>query len=189
MNAFYQSGITWGDRSFSEPVALVSATPGVIQQLLRPAGLPGLYVDMVQDPTWSPKRLRPVYFGQSDDIYGRATPNHEKFLSWCVAANGNVLYVSYSPMFGSCKADREAAETVLIEKYAPACNQKLSMNPLRMLMRASSKRRPPVFCSCEITSKRFRAWGFPLGPSMRMRLFADLWVRLLSVSKPMVALM
>ncbi len=40
-----------------------------------------------------------------------------------------------------------------------------------------------------MTSNRLRACGLPLGPSMRIRLLAGRFVRRLSSSNPIVALM
>ena len=133
MNAVGQSGIKWGVQSFSEPRVLVSGGLGgrknsSLPPLLARIGVPGLYVIMIADPSCSPRPFRALYFGQSEDMYGRANSNHENFLKWCGAANGCVLYVSFCAMIGSTKEQRETAETALIDKYNPACNEKRSVS-------------------------------------------------------------
>jgi hypothetical protein len=83
---------------------------------------------MIADSTSRPKPYKAIYFGQSDDIYERASLRHENYSKWSTAASGGSIFVSYYPMPNSSKEDREKVETLLIEKYNPSCNAKRSVD-------------------------------------------------------------
>ena len=70
------SGIRFGGHLFSEPAPL---PPSGAASLLD---LPGLYVVLVRDPGWDPRPFRPLYFGESQGVWGRATAAHEKCGDW-----------------------------------------------------------------------------------------------------------
>jgi hypothetical protein len=114
--------IRFGDRLFSYTEPLIDA--GFL------AGLesPGLYVVMVYDLWWTPLPYRPLYFGESDSIWGRATPSHENYGSWKRQAGTATLYRAFHHMTGSTRAQRQAVETGLISLYNTPCNQRLSFS-------------------------------------------------------------
>lgn len=121
-------GVMFGDRWFSAPAPL----PGIAFPGLRAQA--GLYVVMVYDPQWGPRPFRPLYFGESDDIWNRCTAVHERFAAWRRAAGPSaVLYRALSPMPGATRAQRQAAESALIARYAPPCNERLSMSLAALL--------------------------------------------------------
>ena len=60
--------IRFGERYFSYPEEL--PTRGVLP---FPSGGPGLYAVIAYDPGWRPLPFRPLYFGESEDIWSRAT--------------------------------------------------------------------------------------------------------------------
>jgi hypothetical protein len=70
--------IRFGDWGFSSPELLIG------DGLLGLGGLesPGLYVVMAYDAGWRPLPYRPLYFGESDKIWTRATPSHENYETW-----------------------------------------------------------------------------------------------------------
>jgi hypothetical protein len=71
---------------------------------------------------------RPLYFGESDSIWGRATPSHEKHASWSREAGTTALYLAFHHMTGSTRAQRQAVESSLIARYSTPCNERLSFN-------------------------------------------------------------
>lgn len=125
-------GIQWGSFRFSEPSTLLSNLRRLpLEELLlraRPTGVPGLYAIMLFDSTCNPRPFRVIYFGQSDNIYYRASKTHENYEDWCKAAGRNSLYVSFYEMLGSTELQREIDETTLIDTYKPICNDKRSVN-------------------------------------------------------------
>lgn len=122
-------GINFG-YAFSEPSSSVNAGSlfGIAQ--------PGVYAILVYDPSCRPRPYRVLYFGESQDIYSRATTSHEKYDDWRREAGpGVTLYRAFHFMSGSSQAQRQVVETNLIETYNPPCNQKLSFDFGRYLLR------------------------------------------------------
>jgi hypothetical protein len=87
---------------------------------------PGLYVLMAYDAGWAPLPYRPIYFGESDKIWNRATPSHENYENWKREAGTVTLYRAFHYMTGSTRAERQVRESALITHYNPPCNQRLS---------------------------------------------------------------
>jgi hypothetical protein len=119
----YQS-IRFGDWTFSFPEPLMG------NGFLALVGLesPGLYVVLAYDAGWQPLPYRPLYFGESDKTWSRATPSHENYESWKREAGSATLYRAFHHMTGSTRAERQARESALIARYNPPCNQRLSFN-------------------------------------------------------------
>jgi hypothetical protein len=114
--------IQFGDRSFSHPEVIPD------EELLATFDSSGLYVVMAHDPAWRPFQYRPLYFGESDGIWGRATSAHENYARWKREAGGALLYRSFHYMDGSTQRQRQAAESALILHYNPPCNRTLSFD-------------------------------------------------------------
>ena len=114
--------IQFGDRSFSYPEVVPD------EELLATFDSPGLYVVMGYDPAWRPLPYRPLYFGESDSIWRRATGAHENYARWKHEAGGAFLYRSFHYMDGSTQRQRQAAESALIFQYNPPCNRTLSFD-------------------------------------------------------------
>jgi hypothetical protein len=116
--------IRFGDCIFSPPEPVTNSA------LLGMGGLesPGLYVVMAYAPWWTPLPYRPLYFGESDKIWNRATPSHENYESWKRDAGTATLYRAFHYMTGSTRAERQARESALITHYNPPCNQRLSFD-------------------------------------------------------------
>jgi hypothetical protein len=116
--------IRFGDWVFSPPELVTTNT------LLGLGGLesPGLYVVMAYDARWTPLPYRPLYFGESDKIWNRATPSHENYESWRGGAGTATLYRAFHHMTGSTRTQRQARESALIARYNPPCNQRLSFD-------------------------------------------------------------
>jgi len=116
--------IRFGDWIFSSP-ELVTGNP-----FLGLGGLesPGLYVVLAYDAGWRPLPYRPLYFGESDNIWSRATPSHENYESWKGESRTATLYRAFHYMTGSTRAERQARESALIAHYNPPCNQRLSFD-------------------------------------------------------------
>ena len=114
--------IRFGDWIFSAPEPVTS------NALLGLGGLesPGLYVVMAYDARWTPLPYRPLYFGESDKIWNRATASHENYESWKREAGTGTLYRAFHHMTGSTRAQRQARESALIAHFNPPCNQRLS---------------------------------------------------------------
>lgn len=122
--------IKFNDYTFSEPTAL----PPSSAFMETIAGQPGVYAVLVFDPTCTPRPFRPVYFGESDNIHGRAAGTHENQSSWRAEAGTNTpLYRALCPLPGLTKAQRQQVESLLIAKYSTPCNQKLSFDFARLL--------------------------------------------------------
>lgn len=130
MTTVANQGVRFGERWFTAPAPLpAAAVPAMFDQA-------GLYVVMVVDSEWGPKPFRPLYFGESDSIWNRCASGHEKYVTWRRAAGLFVpLYRAVSPMPGSTRAERQAAESALITRYLPPCNERLSVS-LAGLLRA-----------------------------------------------------
>ena len=122
--------IKFNDHLFSEPSAL-PANSNFMDTL---GGKPGLYAILVYDSTCSLRPYRPLYFGESDNINGRATGTHENHPSWCKHGGTNMpLYRALCPLPGSTKTQRQQVESLLIAKYTTPCNEKLSFDFARLL--------------------------------------------------------
>ena len=102
--------------------------------LSHPLDLSGVYVILVFDDHWRPKPYRPLYFGESEDLWNRTTVAHEKYVSWQVHA-GTVtsLYRAFYPLPGSTRSQRQAVESTLIAQYNPPCNERLSVSLASLL--------------------------------------------------------
>lgn len=83
---------------------------------------------MAYDARWTPLPYRPLYFGESDKIWNRATPSHENYESWKREAGTAILYRAFHHMTTSSRAQRQARESVLITQYSTPCNQRLSFD-------------------------------------------------------------
>ncbi len=120
--------IRFSDCVFSCPEPLTSNT------LLGLGGVesPGLYVVLVYDARWQPLPYRPLYFGESDQIWSRATPSHEKYDSWKREGGTATLYMAFHNMSGSTRLQRQARESALIAHYNPPCNEKFSFDFTRL---------------------------------------------------------
>lgn len=125
-------GIRFGNHTFSSPEVVADAGFFVASM-----DSPGLYVVMAYDQAWNPLPYRPLYFGESDRIWGRATPSHENYSSWKRAAGTVLLYRAFHYMPGSTRAQRQAAESALIALFGTPCNQRLSFNLADLLNRRS----------------------------------------------------
>lgn len=114
--------IRFGDHFFSHPELLDDAG------FLAVLDSPGLYVVMAYDAVWRPLPYRPLYFGESDRIWGRATDAHENYTSWRREAGTATLYRAFHHMAGSTQRQRQMVESALILAYNPVCNRKLSFD-------------------------------------------------------------
>lgn len=116
--------IRFGDWVFSAPEPVTS------NGLLGLGGLEsrGVYVVMAYDARWTPLPYRPLYFGESDRIWNRATPSHENYESWKCEAGTATLYRAFHHMTGSTRVQRQARESALITHYGTPCNQRLSFD-------------------------------------------------------------
>src|SRR2546422_1064179 len=95
-------------------------------QLEFPLENPGLYVVLAYDAAWQPLPYRPLYFGESDRIWGRATSAHENYTSRKREVGTATLYRAFHHMTGSTRAQRQAVESALIARYNTPCNERLS---------------------------------------------------------------
>jgi len=114
--------IRFGDCFFSCPEPLGDAG------LLAALESPGLYVVIAYDAAWQPLPYRPLYFGESDRVWSRATNSHENYANWKREAGTATLYRAFHHMAGSTQRQRQMAESALILAYNPVCNQKLSFD-------------------------------------------------------------
>jgi hypothetical protein len=106
-------GIWFGEHCFSEPQILPCSSP---------AGEPGLFAILVNDDTCHPRCWRALYFGESENVFARLTPWHEKYEPWCRIAGGAVnLYVAFLWMESSRAEERRAIVSALISEYQPEC--------------------------------------------------------------------
>jgi hypothetical protein len=104
------SGIRFNDCFFSEPVSFVSWAP---------PGCPGLFVILTFDPSWAPRPLRPLYFGE----FGNNTSPYV-LLRECrrVIPQGDSknVFVSVLPMPFTTTSQRCRLREELISAYNPA---------------------------------------------------------------------
>ena len=86
-----RASVCFGDSIFTPPEVMTSAG------LLGLWGLegPGLYVVIAYDATWRPLPYRPLYFGESENVWRRATPAHENHASWQRIAGSATLYRAF----------------------------------------------------------------------------------------------
>lgn len=129
--------IKFNDYVFSEP-ALLPAASTLADTLI---GQAGLYVILVPDSTCSPRPYRALYFGESDNINGRACGTHENWSAWCRHAGTSALYRALCPLPGFTKIQRQLAESLLITKYGTPCNDRLSFDFARLLGGLGGERR------------------------------------------------
>lgn len=108
-------GITWGGYRFDGPFGLASWIP---------ACSVGVYVVM------APKDLsnavfRVLYFGESDGLHRPGFyRGHPRYGSWVSKAGSERdLYIGVYRMPNSTPEQRQALETLLVERYRPACNR------------------------------------------------------------------
>ena len=115
------TGIRFADLWFSEPVLLPDGcVSGMFDQ-------PGLYVVLVRDQSWRPRPFRPLYFGESEGVWQRATSAHENCKSWRAQAGPfQPVYRALCPLPGWTRAQRQLAESALIATFQPPCNDRLS---------------------------------------------------------------
>ena len=120
ITGFSGMGIRFGGHDFSEPQLLPLASPRGLESR-------GLYVILVHDVGWKPQPFRPLYFGESDAIWCRATAAHENYASWRAEAGLIApLYRALRFLPGWTRFERQAAESALISEYNPPCNKRLS---------------------------------------------------------------
>jgi excinuclease UvrABC nuclease subunit len=118
------AGITFGKYRFCEPRSFPTILIPPIQ---------GVYALMVQDSGWTPRKLRPIYIGESADLKKRLTPQHEKYDHWKREAAGLALYYAYHMTIGATEKQRKDMEAELIGQYNPPCNT-LLLSMVRPLM-------------------------------------------------------
>ena len=122
------SGIRFGGHDFSQPQLLPPPSPSGFLDL------PGLYAVLVSDAGWRPRPFRPLYFGESDCVWGRATAAHEKYASWRAEAGMIApLYRALCLLPGWTRSQRQTAESALIAEYNPRCNERLSVSLAALL--------------------------------------------------------
>lgn len=125
------TGIKFGDYLFSEPSILPSSA-GLADILSSQSGL---YAILVQDSGCSPRPFRVIYFGESDNVNTRATESHENYTAWKREAGSyNTIYRAFCYFPNSNKVQRQAAESALIVRYNPPCNQRLSFDFSRLFL-------------------------------------------------------
>jgi hypothetical protein len=87
-------------------------------------------------PVWSPRQLRPVYFGESEDLRKRVCDLHEKHSDWKREAGILDLFYAYHPTLSYTAQQRKDAEWALIQKCDTPCNIQLrSFSGLQSLYR------------------------------------------------------
>lgn len=117
-------GIVFNNLAFSEPEPL-PAFSGLLCLLKSE----GIYVILTDDIGATPRPFRALYFGESENLWGRATAAHENYPAWSQAAGiFRRLYRAFHLMHGSTQRQRQAVETALIAAYKPPCNQKFSID-------------------------------------------------------------
>jgi hypothetical protein len=128
MNMNYPTGIRFGAYQFSEPELLPEKACASFLDLQ------GLYVVLVADAGWRPRQFRPLYFGESDGIWMRATGNHENAESWRRQAGLFApLYRALCPLPGWTRQQRQTAESALIAEFKTPCNERLSVSLAALL--------------------------------------------------------
>jgi len=101
---------------FSGPVPLSTWSPPATD---------GVYAICVPDQGWNPLPVRPIYFGQSEDLKGRGFPRqHHAYRRWMFQVPSEAeLLAAWLAMLGSPKQGRMALEEYLIRIYDPPCNK------------------------------------------------------------------
>lgn len=128
MNRNNPMGIRFGAHHFSEPELLPQKGSA---SFLDPQGL---YVVLAADAGWGPRPFRPLYFGESDGIWSRATGDHENAESWRRQAGLFApLYRALCPLPGWTRRQRQAAESALIAEFKTPCNERLSVSLAALL--------------------------------------------------------
>lgn len=120
-----QNGIRWNplpELLFTEPVHFGTQWVPTVQ---------GIYAIMAPADTWSPRKFRPLYFGEAGNLKTRLTWGHEKGSEWVKEARAVPVYVSYYLTLGKSEDERRAIEEKFIAHYCPPCNVKA--NPLSNL--------------------------------------------------------
>lgn len=109
-----QYSIRFGHHEFNGPFTFPP-------MFLLPA--PGIYAVLVQDPGWTPRPFRPLYIGQSIDLHGRLSVQHEKYPDWMREARGLALHYAYFTTTLWTDKQRKDVEAELIAWYDPPCNK------------------------------------------------------------------
>lgn len=115
------TGIRWSDD-------YLFTTPQLLSQFTLISETQGIYAILAPSDDWTPKKLRPIYFGEAGQLKRRVCLSHEKYFEWKREAGTQDLYVSFYLTLGKSDAQRKAIEEFLIGKYNPPCNVK--SNPL-----------------------------------------------------------
>ena|SRR5271166_232807 len=122
-------GIVFQNLLFGEPEVLPASSglSGLVKW-------EGVYVILTDDITSTPRPFRALYFGESENLWGRATATHENYPAWQRAAGtfGN-LYRAFHLMSGSTQHQRQMVETALISGYNPPCNDRFSFDFTKLL--------------------------------------------------------
>ncbi len=84
----------------------------------------GLYVILKPDLSSSPLPLKPIYFGQSEDLSERGfIKSHHKYKDWIKKVGEEEhIFIAIHQMLGSSEEERKTIEAELIAKYQPVCN-------------------------------------------------------------------
>lgn len=108
-------GINLGGIIFSEPVQMIN---------WYPPPFAGLYAVLIPDITCTPRPLRVIYFGETENYSERGfIRSHHKYFAWLNAAGSEAnLYISTCFMVSSSSLERRMTETYLINEYRPVCN-------------------------------------------------------------------
>lgn len=133
--------IMFGTQIFTEPELLAYWSP---------PRLSALYVVLAEDSSCSPRPMRPLYFGESDNLADRGFSSHHARHEWLREAAGAPLWIAYSPTPYWTEAERRAAEDALVRHYTPACNGRsfgadaltdlLTWTPPAVLLQAAGRR-------------------------------------------------
>jgi hypothetical protein len=120
-------GIKFGEWLFSEPEVL-PASPGLAGFLNHE----GVYAILTDDASCRPRPFRVLYFGETENLWARATSEHENFPAWRreIGLYGK-LYRAFHLMPASSQPRRQMVESALIEAYNPPCNKRLSFSFLK----------------------------------------------------------
>jgi len=116
------SGLRWHPLTeclFTEPLRFGAMLLPTVQ---------GIYAIMAPDDTWTPRKFRPLYFGEAGNLKTRVTWSHEKSAEWVREARTSPIYVSFYLTLGKSEEERRTMEEKFIAHYCPPCNVK--SNPL-----------------------------------------------------------
>ena len=108
-------GIYFRDCRFSEPSLFNSAITIPSQ---------GIFAILVRDEGFTPRPFQVLYFGESDKLPRRVTPQHESYGEWEGQARGAALYVAFYNTAGTPGRQRKELQKLLIQDYNPPCNQR-----------------------------------------------------------------